>query len=172
MSRERMELSEMANALFTQIMRQREKILEAFVAETGLHPSECVQVLDLRSRLQVAEARITELKAEVTRLNEEIDLRHQIHIDLCDTINPERNARAKDAALGLHTRVKELEAELTEMKTPLTCQNCVMWDGVLTLGTCLWNRSKVYEKQTLNWEKTPCISPRDLIAAELLEGKR
>lgn len=44
MSRERMELSEMANALFTQIMRQREKILEAFVAETCLHPSECVQV--------------------------------------------------------------------------------------------------------------------------------
>lgn len=54
-------------------------------------------------------AKLIEVEEEVVRLNKEIDLRHRIHIDLCDTINPERDAPAKDAAIALHAKLKAAE---------------------------------------------------------------
>lgn len=53
-------------------------------------------------------------------------------------------------------------------KTPMTCQKCMLWAGVLTLGTCLWERSKVYGRNTWNWERTPCVSPLDKRSKALL----
>jgi hypothetical protein len=40
-----LELAQNSELLYKRIMQQRESILEAFIAETGLRPSECMQVV-------------------------------------------------------------------------------------------------------------------------------
>ena len=40
-----MDIKELTEELYHAIMKQREHILEAFIAETGLKPSECEQVV-------------------------------------------------------------------------------------------------------------------------------
>lgn len=41
-----LKVAQESELMYKRVMMQREKILEAFIAETGLRPSECVQVIE------------------------------------------------------------------------------------------------------------------------------
>ena len=48
-----MPINRIANELYEKIMNNREKYMEAFIAETGLKPSEC-EIVEKRNKNEIA----------------------------------------------------------------------------------------------------------------------